>query len=89
MIKDLGTSSPLDPLLKLIQSGNQSLKALARQYLLASAPFKDLRVLEQVSRNAAAVELGLGDDADLRARNLRLRVSIPPHLVPFAFQQSL
>ncbi|EXJ67844.1 uncharacterized protein A1O5_09190 [Cladophialophora psammophila CBS 110553] len=66
-------SPPLDTLLKLIQSGNRSLKDLVRQYVLESVPFRDLAVLERVSRSDAAVALGLGDDADLRARNLRLR----------------
>ena len=88
-IKDLEIRSPLDTLLKLIRSGNRSLKALVRQYVLDSVPFRDPAVLERVSRSVAAVELGLGDDADLRARNLRLRVNIPPIFISLGEQLTL
>ena len=74
--KDVENRSSLDTVLKQIHSGNRRLKALVRQYALDSEPFRDPAALEQISRNDAAVELGLGADAELRARNLRLRVSI-------------
>jgi hypothetical protein len=88
-IKDLEIRSPLDTLLKLIHSGNRNLKALVRQYVLDSVPFRDPAVLERVSRSDAAVELGLRDDADLRARNLRLRVNIPPIFISLGEQLTL
>ncbi|KAI9774046.1 MAG: hypothetical protein M1839_001931 [Geoglossum umbratile] len=78
-IRDPKVENPLDTLLKIIHTGNQTLKALVRQYLLDSVAFRNPDVLGRVSDSDYAVELGLGDDAKLRARNLELR--------PDAFKQ--
>lgn len=68
-------SSP-DTLLAEIQSRNRDLKALLREYVLASAPFKDPEILARVEKSHAAEELGLGDDARLRIRNLEKRPNL-------------
>lgn len=74
-IKNLNADEAVDTVLKIIQSRNRTLQALLRQYLLDSSAFKDQQILGRVSQSDHATELGLNDDADLRARNLSMRVS--------------
>ncbi|RYO76298.1 hypothetical protein DL766_008439 [Monosporascus sp. MC13-8B] len=72
-IRDVGVDNPLGTLLKIISTGNQTVKALVRQYLLDSAAFHNPDVLERVSKSDDAVDLGFSDDAALRTRNIKLR----------------
>ena len=74
---------PLETVLKTaletVRHGNQTVKAHLRQYLLESDAFHDPQVLERVSKmkGGHAADLGLVGDAALRARNMKMRVSVP------------
>lgn len=72
-IRDDDIDNPLGILLKIIGIGNQRIKALVRQYLLDSAAFYDPHVLERVSKSDPALDLGFGNDAELRIKNMKLR----------------
>lgn len=68
--------SPLRALLDVIGDGNAKLMALLRQYLLESPAFHNLDFLVRASapEGGHMVDLGLGKDAMLRARNMSKRV---------------
>lgn len=67
----------LETALEVVQDANQTVKAHLRQYLLESNAFHDTGVLDHVSHleGGPAADLGLVHDAELRARNIRLRVN--------------
>ena len=75
-IQDLEIDDPLASLLKVISSGNNSLRNLLRQHGLSSAAFRDPEVLAKVITLPIAAELGLDADAKLRQRNMSKRVHL-------------
>ncbi|KAH8801346.1 hypothetical protein F5884DRAFT_806349, partial [Xylogone sp. PMI_703] len=72
-IKLVDHDRALSTLLKIIHNGNSTLKDLIREYFLASPAFRDPAVLDRIPNSEHAIGLGLGDDANLRAKNLELR----------------
>lgn len=74
-IRDIGGDNAAAALLEIINTGNQTLKDVTRLYLLQSPAFYDPETLERFSQSPLVVDLGFGDDAKLRAKNMTLRAS--------------